>query len=314
MILLAHDQRILTAPLTTEAAILRAVLYADVFNYPLTLAELHRYLIGEKSSPTDLQALIESSAWLAGRILCVGNFFALAGRVDVIELRQRRAPLADRLWQIARWCGGLVAHLPFVRLVAVTGALAMDNVGAADDIDFLVVTTPGRVWLARMWIIGVVRLARQIGVQLCPNYILAGTVLEQTQHDLFMAHEIVQMVPLAGHNLYCQMRVANAWVTDFLPNADSLPRPEPDRSPGGLGLWLQRLAESWLGGHLGDRLERWERKRKLEKFGAQLRQAGSAAVLDEAQVKGHFNDYGHKAMAAYEMRCRAWGILPIHST
>ena len=308
----AHFQ---DAPTLVEAAILRAILYADVFDYPLTEDEIHRYLCGEAVSPESVRAKLTSSEWLAGRLSHVGNLYALAGRESLIKLRAARADASARLWPMARRFGALLAHLPFVRMVAVTGALAVNNAQAnddgvanGDDIDYLIVTTPGRVWLARAMTIAVVRLARLCNVALCPNYLLAETHLAQDQRDLFIAHELAQMIPLAGHEAYWRMRAANGWAADFLPNAATIPRPETDSAPRGFGRLMQGGAERSLSGFVGEALERWERRRKLRKFQPQLDQPRSAAVLDESRVKGHFDDYGWEALRRYAARCAKYGI------
>jgi hypothetical protein len=290
----------LAVPPATDLAILRTVLYADVFDYPLTLHEIQRYLIGEALPVEAVQAAL---ALLGERIANADGCYFISGRASLVDLRRERNDRAARLWQAARRYGRIVGHLPFVRMVAVTGALAVDNVKPNDDIDFLIVTVPGRVWLARAFAIFVVRLARLIGVHLCPNYILAETALAQDRRDLFVAHELAQMIPLTGHALYWQMRALNAWVADFLPNAPDAPRLEPDFAPRGPGWFLQRVLEALLSGTLGERLEQWERSRKMAKFQPQLKRAGTSAVLDEAQVKGHFNDYGERALEAYLRRC-----------
>lgn len=275
LLVCADSAPVILAPLTTEAAILRAVLYADTFDYPLTPREIHRYLIGEVASLDDLRAILESSVWLKGRLANVGQAYALTRRAELAALRRRRVEHARRLWMSARRYGRIIAHLPFVRMVAVTGALAMDNAAAGDDVDYLLVTAPGRVWLARAFAIVVARLA---GARLCPNYLLAETSLHLERRDLFVAHELAQMVPLAGFERYAAMLQANAWAGRFLPNAALPPRREPDGAPRGLGKRAQRLAEWLLSGKLGNALENWERRRKLAKFTPQLRQAGSAAA------------------------------------
>ena len=295
-------------PLANEIAILRTVLYADVFDYPLTLDEIHRYLIGESLPLESIHSSLVSSIWLSQRIDRVNGYYVVSGRVALAEARHHRSTYAEKMWRDARWYGKWIAYCPFVRMVAVTGALAMDNVQPNDDIDYLVVTAPRRVWLARACAILIVRLARIGGVNLCPNYVLSESALAQARLDLYVAHEIAQMIPLAGYDIYRQMRSVNAWVENFLPNARSLPRTNP--VDGSHKLWRtpQRLFEKLLSGAVGDALENWERDRKMKKFRSQMRGSNSAALLDETQVKGHFNDYGSRALKDYEDRCALAGL------
>lgn len=295
-------------PLADEIAILRTVLYADVFDYPLTLDEIHRYLIGESLPLESIHSSLVSSNWLSQRIERVNGYYVASGRAALAEARHHRSAHARKMWRDALWYGRMIAYCPFVRMVAVTGALAMDNVQPNDDIDYLIVTAPRRVWLTRAFVILIVRLARIAGVDLCPNYVLSESALAQARLDLYVAHEITQMIPVAGYNVYQQMRSLNAWVEKFLPNARSLPRMNSVGMPHELWRVLQKLSEKLFSGALGDTLENWERDRKLKRFQSQMRVSNSAALLDETQVKGHFNDYGGRALREYEERCKSAGL------
>lgn len=290
-------------------AILRTLLYADVFDFPMTELEIHHFLIGAKATREVVHAALAGSAWLAERISCTGPYYTLRGRVALAETRATRDRAAETLWRAARRYGTILAHLPFVRMVALTGSLAMRNVtGAHDDIDYLILTAPGRVWLTRALIILVVRLARLRGTELCPNYVLAETALVQDQRDLYMAHELAQMVPLAFHDRYRAMCEANAWAAPWLPNATSPYYAEPDRQPRGLGRAVQHIGELLLGGALGGALERWERHRKQRKFGAAHRASPGAAQIDDDRVKGHFQDHGQAILARYRERLTAYRL------
>lgn len=291
-------------PSALEAAILRTVLYADVFDAPMTVPEIHHFLIHDGPvSLGDVQQTLDTSAHLQSALVRCNGYLALQGRDALFPLREQREAASETLWPQAVRYGRWLARLPFVRMVGLTGALAVHNPSdQQDDLDYMIVTVPGRVWTARAFAVLLVRLARLWGVDLCPNYVVAEDALEQGQHTLFMAHQVAQVVPIYGQALYDRLRSANRWASRFLPNAQQALYPAGAQPPGRVWGFYKRALEVLLGGRPGDMLERWERERKLRRFARQMQTAHSAAQLDETQVKGHFDDHGHPSMQAYEER------------
>ncbi|MCB9453400.1 MAG: hypothetical protein H6672_18365 [Anaerolineaceae bacterium] len=293
-----------------EAAILRTVLYGDVFHFPMTVPEIHHFLIDDESASLEaVQDTLMHSEVLPTWLHMERGYVMYGQQPDLIELRLTREAASTKLWPLAQAYGRWLARLPFISMIALTGALAMRNAAAGDDdLDYLVITSPGRVWLARAFTIIMVRLARLRGVMLCPNYLLDESNLMQHDRNSFMAHEIVQMLPLYGEPLYRQMRTENDWTRAYLPNANEPFYPAELYHMGWGWRMVKRLGEFLLSGAIGDRLEHWEYQRKLRRFAPDMQIPHSSARLDETQVKGHFSDHGHPALQRYYEHLRACGL------
>lgn len=299
----------------TEEAILKTVVYADIFDFPLTRPELHHFLIADSPiSRAQIDHALATSALLQSALEMPDDYVIPAGRRAILAVREQREQASRALWREALDYGERLARLPFVRMVALTGALAVRNASDNDDdLDYVLVTAPGRVWIARAFAILLVRLAKRRGVVVCPNYVLAESALLQERQDLFMAHEVAQMIPIYGITLYAAMRAENRWVEAYLPNADAPLHAEAERIPGRGWRLLKQAAEFVLGGRLGDALEGWEYRRKLRRFAPDLQTPNSAAQLDAQHVKGHFNDHGHPVIQQYRERLRQYDLhaLPL---
>ena len=146
-----------------------------------------------------------------------------AGREAIVETRKRRAQVAARLWTKAARYGQIIASLPFVRMVAITGSLAMNNTDEGKDVDYMIVTAPNHLWICRAFALLIARIAKLEGIHLCPNYLITTNALELKERSLYVAHELAQMVPLSGMEIYDEMRRLNDWVDDYLPNASGAP-------------------------------------------------------------------------------------------
>src|SRR5215216_1510958 len=176
---------------TVFRAVFHTLAYADIFDYPLTAAEIYHYLIATRATWEDvLQALSNPRSFSQ-----VGAYFTLCGREQIVETRKRRAEIAARLWHKTARYARMIAWLPYVRMVAITGSLAMNNTDEGNDVDYMIVTAPGRLWTCRALTLLVARLAKRAGINLCPNYLVTTNALEFKERSLYVAHEVAQMIP-----------------------------------------------------------------------------------------------------------------------
>lgn len=282
-----------------KQAILQVVTYADIFDYPLTIEEIHRYC----EIKTSLN-IIYAELHGFGSLKQIENYFTLPGREELVATRQRREKISTRLWPQAIYYGRLIASLPFVRMVAVTGSLAVNNTEDPADIDYLVVTDPGHLWTCRALILVLAKMAVLRGLNLCPNYLITTRALEFQEHNLYVAHELTQMVPLSGMDVYVEIRRQNPWVAGFLPNADGLPPGSIANDSTAAKPWLRSLLEGILGTPLGTWLERWEMDRKIRRLNSE--QGSSNESNFSADVcKGHDQRHQYRTKQALDAKTTA---------
>jgi hypothetical protein len=283
-----------------EENILITVVYADIFDYPLTSHEIHRYCPAVSTTDEQVTTALMHGGLVPDYLEQHGEFYSLSGRGALVSTRQRRERVAARMWPRARRYARWLMRLPFVRMVALTGALAANNPrDNNDDFDYLIVTAAGRLWTCRAFTILLVRLARLLGDELCPNYLLAEESLRLEEQNLFAAHEFVRMIPFAGIEVYRRMQAENGWIHSYLPNA------EPPALTAGIeesgNYPLKALLEKLLSGVAGSRLENWEMRRKIARFRSAAR-GSPEAVFSATCCKGHFDRHGERTLSALEER------------
>ncbi|GAB4571122.1 MAG: hypothetical protein Kow0077_07000 [Anaerolineae bacterium] len=297
-------------PTALEIAVLQTVLYGDVFDFPLSLEEIHHYLIYPRPIGVEQVAqILQQSQWLQDRLCRLNGYYALEGRQTLFERRAAREQATRELLPVARRYARWIARMPFVRMVALTGALAVRSPEHAhDDLDYFIVAAEGRVWLARAFAILIVRVGRLFGVEVCPNYVASETALRQRVHNLYLAREVAQAIPLYGLAVFEHLRDENRWVLAILANALPVLYPEPEVRLGpGWGM-LKRACEFVLCGRLGDALEQWEYRRKYRRFVREAVSNGSAARIAPDEIKGHFHDHGRWVLQRFADRLQSVGL------
>ena len=129
----------------------------------------------------------------------------------------------------AQVLSSLLKLIPWVKLVGVSGGLAMENASKRDDIDLFIVTSKNRLWISRLLALGLLSLTGQrrkvgdkgkkIAGKLCLNIFLEEDCLEQKTKDIYLAHEVLQMKVLwQRDDIYSRYLSDNEWVFRFLPN------------------------------------------------------------------------------------------------
>lgn len=312
-----------TEPDASDVALGRAVVgtlvYADLFDHPLTRDQIQRYLIGRRASAAEIGRVLDAETLPGGRVERTGELFHLAGRSAIVETRRAHADVSASAWPVARRWGGAIARLPFVRLVAVTGALAMDNADARGDIDLFLLVRPGRVWLCRLLVVAMVKLAARRGHRLCPNFLLDTDHLSLRERSLYTAREVAQMVPLERTRWYRAFIDANDWARELLPNAiDSLDRARHslDRAPEAepRAPLVSRLAAWALATRVFDPLERWEMRRKIRRLEARARREGGSVAFSAHECRGHFAAHDARVLAAFAARAARYdAVPPVHA-
>jgi hypothetical protein len=284
-----------------EKAILETLAYSDIFDYPLRIEELHRYL----PLPVLRSELTEILNYRNDLIKMLDGYYFLAGREHLIPLRQKREAASRPLFQRAIWYGRILASLPFIRLVGLTGSLALQNCDETADIDYLLVAAHGRVWITRAFALLLGRFTSLFGNTLCPNLIISDQVLAWQKRDLYSARELCQMIPISGTDVYKRLRQINSWTNSLLPNASSAPElgtkelADPSR--------FQSLFEWPLRGAFGDRIEVWEGDRKIKRFTNQTGY-GPETQFDRNICQGNFDQHGLQTKAAFQRRLTSLGL------
>jgi len=236
-----------------DKAILKTLAYADIFDYPLTLREIHKWLIGRKVVLRQVEKVVEKlyqesrqgrGSPKAASIKYKGEYYFLPRREKLVAKRWRREKQSAVYFRKAKILSQVLKLVPWIKLVGVSGGLAVNNASKTDDIDLFIITGKNRLWISRILALGVISLfgqrrkrkekGRKIAGKLCVNVLLEEDRLEQQSKDIFIAHEVLQMKVLWQRDgIYSKYLADNEWAFKFLPNWVSA---ESVRGPGVLSL------------------------------------------------------------------------------
>lgn len=206
------------APLSgAELAIARSVLYASLFDYPLSLAQLRHTLIESAQTPTEILRTYAGSPELQAVVARHQGFFVPAGREDLVDERRARERRSRDFLRAHRLFLTLVCALPYVRMVALSGSIAHLNLEGAGDLDLFIVTRGRRVWSVTVAVVLLAKLLRRRRT-VCANFVLADSRLPLDQQDLFTASQIIHLKPLVGLDVLGRFILANPFVGRCYPN------------------------------------------------------------------------------------------------
>lgn len=293
-----------------KQAVLETLAYSDIFDYPLTFEEVFRYLTipaTEAQLADCIRAMQHDSMIGSTQPSSLTTYYHLPNRSETVEIRLSRDAASRKAFQRALRYGRILGNLPFVRMAAMTGSLAVLNLSNDADMDYMLITQSGRLWLVRAFAVTFGRLMRLFGDRICVNLLVSENALEWPLHDLYSAREMGQMIPIAGMEMYRRLRAVNPWTDEWLPNANSMPEHAPSKTGKPASL-LQRLLEFPLRGRFGVWLEDWVMRFQLRRIDRQYGQ-GAEANFTADVCKGNFHDHRKWTDEFFQARLVSLGLV-----
>lgn len=215
-------------PQNNKIKILKTLIYSDIFDYPLTIEDIHRFLISDKKE--EIKEIRKNLQALKKIIAEENGFYCFLNKKEIVEKRIIREKISCKKIIFTNKIASYLAFIPTVYLIGISGALAMKNSDEKDDIDLFIIAKENTLWTTRLFILlflqflGVLRRRNEKNLKnkICLNMLVDENFmsLPKTKRDLYNAHEVVQLLPIFERkNTYSRFINANFWINHFLANA-----------------------------------------------------------------------------------------------
>jgi hypothetical protein len=236
--------------MSLDDAILATIAYHDIFDYPLRAEEISNLLIGKKAAQKSVESKLKFLQ-KSKKIQSKANLYFLKGREKVCTVRKTREKYSNGKLKRALLYSRLLETIPTVKLVAVSGALAMHNSHAYDDIDLVIITQSKTLWTTRFFSNLILfpfkrrPKSKNTSDKACLNLFLDDSSLKLKNHNIYQAHELCQMKILCDkEKTYSKLIKSNLWVYKFLPNWHA--NFSRKKAKNKWNLVIPQILESWL--------------------------------------------------------------------
>lgn len=282
--------------------VLMPLLYFEVFCYPLTFEEILAFCQFENCQPeTAKQSLQKGIA--RGYIFQYERFYLCQDKPEWVEKRKEHNHRATRYLARSYRMAQLIRRFPYVRAVFLSGALSKNVMPKDGDIDYFIVTKPGRLWVSRTLLVLFKKLFLfNSHKYFCVNYFVDENHLEIEEKNLFTATEVATLIPLYNSDLYREFCTVNTWTQQYCPNFPV--RPAKKTIPARKS-FLQGKLEWLLDGNFGDRIDRYCLRTTLAHWQKKFRDFDpdkfANALKSRSYVsKHHPQDFQTKVLTTYE--------------
>ena len=206
-----------------EKEIISVLKYFSFFAYQPTLEEIHTFLPA-KISKNELKMELD-------RLKYTPPQYSIERKISKRKLKNWRFKVYVKL----------LSFFPQIKLVGLSGSIAMMNARTDDDIDLFIITAKNRLFTGRFialilaQILGLRRkrdyttLMRPHSSCIYKNKVCLNLFFDESNLKVpkfkqteFVGHEVLQMKPIINKNYtYEKFLEANKWVFELFPNAKS---------------------------------------------------------------------------------------------
>jgi predicted nucleotidyltransferase len=230
------------------------------------------------------------------------GFYFLGTDPSKVKQRLEDNHLANKRMNTAKKYARFISNFPYVRAVLISGSLSKNVMKPDSDIDYFIITKPGRLWVCR----AILTFFKKIFLgnsyrNFCLNYFIDTDSLEIPDKNIFTATEIVFILPMYNYELYQQFMAANRWCHNEFPNLENHPenvKIKPSRKiksifetllNNGFGDWLDEKCFSVISQYWRKKFSHFDENR----FSLNLRSQKNVS-------KHHPNGYQESVLKKYE--------------
>ncbi len=216
-----------------QKSILATLAYFDLFDYPLTIDEIGKYLFVEtrliaslQDMESDLSVLINQN-----KINQKDDLYFLAGRERIVEIRKQRYQISLKKIKKARRVVWWLRFIPWIKAIFIGSSLGFFNAPQKSDIDLFIIVSRGGLWSARFWSVSFLKIfglrpvsnARHEN-KFCLSYFVSEDNLNLWstkihESDIHLIYLLSHYLPLYFEdNLWQNFIKVNNWINQYLPN------------------------------------------------------------------------------------------------
>ena len=306
------------------------IVYYDILDVPLTLFEIHKFLINPARlsmipvlGPITLGRIDEELQGLlkAGLLQTENGFYFLPGRSQLYALRIEKEKIAAAKWKKFLKLGEWFQAVPYLRGMLASGSMALGNTDKESDFDVLVIAASGRLYTCRVLlslVASFLRARRKRFDKLAPdkfcfNHYVTDKSLAIRHESLYNAQTYIHLKPvLISEELFENFYASNLWLNKYVYNF----RAENNfvRRSIKLNMTLRSLAvlgEFVLNNQLGDLLENFLKKYQHHRISSNpiTYEKGGRTVFNDQELEFHPHSFEAKAIDHYNRALRGLGIV-----
>jgi hypothetical protein len=293
--------------------ILSTLAYFDIFDHPLRVSEIYRFLPSNGVTETDIQRACTTEP-LKSRLSNIDDLFFLTDTSEqIVADRRTKERRARWLWQAAVFMSHIIRRFPFVRGVFVSGELSKGVASKGSDIDFFIVTSENRVWICRTMF----ALFKKIFLLnqkkfFCYNLITSERHLRIDDKNIYTAVEVVTVKPLFNENLFDGFIRANSWTAQYLPNMRRSARTSKPVIPA--TFLMEKMLSVVIPSRKFDVLDRWLLGKWKSIWKKRYQELSPGELEQQFQCRrnistAYVGDFLHSVIARYHHRLDQNGIL-----
>ena len=347
----------MSTPTHLEKQILATVVYYDILDYPLTGFEVFLYLVKnchcEEATATeaisqlcannlntglprhvlsdDRQNISRNDSIYIAEVIDLLNtsehlkkyfgqklgFYFLKKREGIVRQRLDRKKLADQKWKKIKKIFWIMQITPFMKMVLVSGSLALGNSKDESDIDLIIISKEKRIWSVRTFvtlltfILGVRRHSNVTKNKICLNHYITDESLKIPFESLYNAQSYLHLINVYNSKedkkLFRKFQEENKWIRKYAGNYEltelggfrSIKRSKILNS-------ISKFSEFILAGKVGDYLENALSKIQSNKIKKDplYKKSGGRITINDDQLEFHPDSHEANIIPEFNRRMK----------